>query len=208
MSQNFKIYYDDSFLLISDDRAQMNENFTKIISGEGDIGAFLQRPVFYQPNPVEHERILLFTEKPDWVMDMLRKHAKVIKAGGGLVFNENDELLMIHRKGKWDLPKGKPDGDEKIVKTATREVEEETGVKIESVIEEPYTTYHAYILKEKDCLKETTWFEMTAKPGQNILTPQQEEGIDEVRWVKKGDLKDYEEGAFPLIRELIRVYYT
>ena len=32
---------------------------------------------------------------------------QIITAAGGLVFNQNDELLMIYRRGKWDLPKGK-----------------------------------------------------------------------------------------------------
>lgn len=207
MSQSFKIYYDDSFVLISDDPAQMKENFAKVLSGENEIGAFLLAPVFYSPEAAEGKNILIYTEKPDWVMNMLRKTAKVVTAGGGLVVNENDELLMIFRKGKWDLPKGKPDGDEKIIKAAAREVEEETGVKVENVIDEPYTTYHAYILKDKNCLKETTWFEMTAKPGQTKLKPQKDEGIDEARWVAKSDLKNYGAEAYPLVRDLIKVYY-
>jgi 8-oxo-dGTP pyrophosphatase MutT (NUDIX family) len=37
---------------------------------------------------------------------------KTIVAAGGLVFNENKELLMIYRRSKWDLPKGKLDEGE------------------------------------------------------------------------------------------------
>ena len=40
--------------------------------------------------------------------------AKKIIAAGGLVFNDNNELLMIFRRGKWDLPKGKLDEYETI----------------------------------------------------------------------------------------------
>jgi len=46
---------------------------------------------------------------------------------GGLVTNENNELLMIFRRGKWDLPKGKADEGETVEACALREVEEETG---------------------------------------------------------------------------------
>ena len=51
-----------------------------------------------------------------------------IIAAGGLVTNENNELLMIFRRGKWDLPKGKLDKGETIEECAIREVEEETGI--------------------------------------------------------------------------------
>ena len=52
-----------------------------------------------------------------------------IIADGGLVFNEKKQLLMIFRREKWDLPKGKLDKGEKIEDCALREVEEETGLK-------------------------------------------------------------------------------
>ena len=38
----------------------------------------------------------------------------IIIAGGGIVTNELGELLMIFRRGKWDLPKGKLDKGESI----------------------------------------------------------------------------------------------
>ena len=52
-----------------------------------------------------------------------------IQAAGGLVENENGEWLLIHRRGKWDLPKGKLEKGEKLDECAVREVEEETGLK-------------------------------------------------------------------------------
>ena len=54
---------------------------------------------------------------------------RIIQAGGGLVLNEQNELLFIFRRGSWDLPKGKVDLGETIEACALREVEEETGVK-------------------------------------------------------------------------------
>jgi len=204
MINSYKIYYDDSFVLVSNDREQMNEKFAKVIINENDIADFLRNPPFYSGNSAGHDGTLIYTEKPVWVLEILRKNVKIVIAGGGIVFNERDELLMIHRKGKWDLAKGKVEAGEKIVDGAMREVEEETGVHIESVAKQPIVTYHAYILKEKKCLKETSWFEMKAKPGQDKLVPQTEEQIDEVRWVKKGDLPDYEEGSYPMIWDLIK----
>ena len=37
---------------------------------------------------------------------------KKLIAGGGLVQNDKGELLLIYRRGKWDLPKGKLDAGE------------------------------------------------------------------------------------------------
>ncbi|RYY61096.1 MAG: NUDIX domain-containing protein, partial [Chitinophagaceae bacterium] len=56
------------------------------------------------------------------------KKFTVIPAGGGLVRTPDNEYLLIHRRGKWDLPKGKLDEGETIEECAIREVEEETGV--------------------------------------------------------------------------------
>ena len=32
---------------------------------------------------------------------------KVVKAAGGVIENENKQILFIYRLKKWDLPKGK-----------------------------------------------------------------------------------------------------
>ena len=52
---------------------------------------------------------------------------KVIEAAGGVVMNEKNDILVIFRSGKWDLPKGKIDKNESIRSAALREVMEETG---------------------------------------------------------------------------------
>ena len=79
-----------------------------------------------------------------------------IIAGGGLVFNESDELLMIYRRGKWDLPKGKLDDGETINDCALREVKEETGLADVEILEAVGITYHDYFDKylQKEVIKE------------------------------------------------------
>jgi hypothetical protein len=52
----------------------------------------------------------------------------IIQAGGGLVYNDAGDIMMIFRRGKWDLPKGKLDKGETIDECALREVGEETGI--------------------------------------------------------------------------------
>lgn len=131
------------------------------------------------------------------------KHFELIKAGGGLVKNENQEILMIFRRGKWDLPKGKLDEGESIEECAKREVEEETGLRRLKIIKPLVITYHTYTLFGKHNLKETHWFLMKAD-GNEKLIPQTEEEISEILWAKKEDLKKYFANTFPTIETVLK----
>lgn len=192
-------------MLISGDRTQINKNFTRILTEEKEIKSFLADPsVLFDKETTGN--IFVGCCKPGETMCNILDNLEIVIAGGGIVTNEYDELLLIFRRGKWDMAKGKIELNEKIIDGAMREVEEETGVKIEFVNDKPCCTYHAYKLKGKNCLKETNWFQMKAKPGQSILTPQAEEDIEEVRWIKKSDLKNYREICYPLIWDLLAPY--
>jgi 8-oxo-dGTP pyrophosphatase MutT (NUDIX family) len=74
----------------------------------------------------------------------MKSKISVQKAGGGLVYNTKGEILFIFRNGKWDLPKGGIEKNEKIKQTAVREVEEETGVTGLEVVEKLPKTYHVF----------------------------------------------------------------
>jgi 8-oxo-dGTP pyrophosphatase MutT (NUDIX family) len=131
------------------------------------------------------------------------KKYTVILAGGGLVMNEKKEVLLIHRRGKWDLPKGKLDEGENIEQCALREVEEETGLK-NVILNKPLTiTYHTYHEGARSILKESHWFLMEVN-GEQELKPQYEEDIQEVKWVKPSQLKNYFEEAFPSVVDVLR----
>jgi len=129
---------------------------------------------------------------------------KKILAAGGLVYNDMNELLMIFRRGKWDLPKGKLDADESIEDCAVREVMEETG--LTTVIRGKLIgiTYHQYYdqwLKE-EVIKETHWFHMLA-PGNQLLIPQTEEDIEIIQWVKGGELETNLMNSYDNIVEIV-----
>ena len=72
--------------------------------------------------------------------------------------NKENQILFIFRKGKWDLPKGKIEKNEKIDEGALREVIEETGIKKVKIDGFFDTTYHIiktqkqYFLKKEDQL--------------------------------------------------------
>ena len=105
-----------------------------------------------------------------------------IRAAGGIVRNEDGDILMIYRRGCWDLPKGKVESGESDEAAALREVEEETGVKATIIEGHKISNFHTYGTYGTPMLKETIWFDMIALPGQS-LSPQSEEDITQAIWV-------------------------
>ncbi len=132
---------------------------------------------------------------------------KKIIAAGGLVINENEEMLFIYRRNHWDLPKGKLDEFESIETCAVREVKEETGI-INCTLENFLCkTYHQYFDKwlNEEVLKETWWYVMKSN-SEEILKPQLEEDIEQIIWVKRTDLNQYLNNTYQSIKEVIDAY--
>jgi len=128
---------------------------------------------------------------------------RLIEAAGGLVKNDKDEILVIYRREKWDLAKGKLEKNETPEIAAIREVEEECGINKLEIKELLETTYHTYRFKNKDILKRTYWFEMIHHGDQNT-SPQTEEEITEVKWVKTDNLDEITKNTFPSIIEVLK----
>ena len=105
-------------------------------------------------------------------------------AGGGFVIRRTGlepEILLILRKGKWDIPKGKLDEGESIQDCALREVQEEVGITEVEAIQPLGCTWHCFAKKGTFWVKQTYWYEM--RTPEMSFTPQEEESIEEVAWV-------------------------
>jgi 8-oxo-dGTP pyrophosphatase MutT (NUDIX family) len=127
----------------------------------------------------------------------------LVRAGGALVENEKAEFLIMFRRGKWDLPKGKLDPGESLESCALREVEEETGVGHLELIKFLLITEHAYEERGRLILKETHWFLMKTDSRQTLI-PQTEEDITELKWAGPSDYKMIRENTYPGILEVLR----
>ena len=127
----------------------------------------------------------------------------LIEAAGGLVYNDKNQLLMIFRDGKWDLPKGKLEVGENIEQCAMREVEEECGVSGLIITQQLQETYHTYEINRQKILKRIFWFEMKSS-FKGKLTPQTKEGITAVVWTDKEDIAEKLENSFGNIIELFK----
>lgn len=127
-----------------------------------------------------------------------------IIAAGGLISNDAHQLLMIFRRGKWDLPKGKLDEGETIEECALREVQEETGLQKVEIKNFMGITFHEYFdtYSNKDVIKETHWFKMFADNNQPLI-PQTEEQIEIIEWVDEENISDKLSNSYPNIAEII-----
>lgn len=130
----------------------------------------------------------------------------IIEAAGGLVFNHQNDLLMIYRRGVWDLPKGKVDDGETLEQCAVREVMEETGLQHIQLIEFLTTTYHTYKQKGITILKPSHWFKMVSSV-EEILIPQTEEDITQIKWMSKAEAYEVKNKMYPTIRLIVEQYF-
>ncbi|MCX6215246.1 NUDIX hydrolase [Spirosoma sp.] len=132
--------------------------------------------------------------------EAIKKPFKIIKAAGGVVF-KGDKMLLMFRRGVWDLPKGKLDDGESSKQGAVREVKEETGVRV-SVGERICTTWHTYTLNGSRILKRTKWYRMKALDDTR-MAPQVEEDIEQLVWFGQRETKLALTNSFSSIRYVI-----
>jgi len=181
------IYFGDKPLTITDvmpDEVNKSTLIAKSIEAEP-----LQRLIAAMDGPEASGALLVYPDV-EVAINALKPLFQFIQAAGGLVQSDKGNLLLIFRKGKWDLPKGKLDPGEDLEQCAVREVEEETGLK-DVVLQKPLCrTYHTYYQDGQHCLKESHWYLMQA-PQQDDLKPQTEEDIEQAIWAAPAAIPQY-----------------
>lgn len=133
-----------------------------------------------------------------------------VTAAGGIVIRyssagQEPDILMILRNGYWDLPKGKLEPRESIAMCAVREVAEEVGVSLPSIIKKVGTTYHEYPEKGKMMGKTTHWYSMLLIKGE-AFTPEEKEGIEKVEWVPLDEA--ISKASFENLKEILRKAFS
>ncbi|NRD24822.1 NUDIX domain-containing protein [Winogradskyella litoriviva] len=192
----YTIYVGDKPIILTTE-IQKETDFKTYLLNSVNIGKVIKTL-----NKTELKAVHLVHKNPDKLLKKFLKLLPNVVAGGGKAYNAKNEILFIYRNDKWDLPKGKAERKESIEETATREVEEETGVKGLQITKQLPTTYHIFKRNGKHRIKITYWFEMkTDFDGQ--LFPQENEGITKVEWLDAKATQKALENSYANIRVLV-----
>jgi len=197
MAQKYRIYINQKVILLTESEPTQIANYQKIDSQTFDL-----KIIYTWILAHKSDLFYVLCKDAKAFLKQVKQSVTVIEAAGGLVKNENRDLLFIYRNDKWDLPKGKIEKGETVKEAAVREVEEECNIVVNKLGKKICKTYHVYIYKDEVVLKKTHWYKMKAK-GQNKLKPQKEEGITDVRWFKPNDIDAILSNTFPSILDVL-----
>ncbi len=125
-------------------------------------------------------------------------------AAGGVVRNMEGNILLIFRRGSWDLPKGKIDLGELSEQAALREVAEEVGLANCEIVRPLTITYHTfYDRKGRNVLKPTYWYLM--ETPDDVVTLQTEEDIEASIWTNPTIFLENKEPIYPNIVRVLQM---
>ena len=178
----YKIFVGDKPIILTT-KVEQEINFKNYLLDTVSIGKVIK-----ELNTTSLEGVHLIHENEDKLLKKFLKKLPNVIAGGGKVYNESHDILFIYRNDKWDLPKGKVEGNETIEETAVREVSEETGVGGLEITKPLETTYHIFKRNGRYKIKVTYWYEMKTNFNGNLYA-QEEEGITKVEWLNQNQAK-------------------
>ena len=178
---DIKVFINDSELFLAETKASEAINADLTVRYNGKVKSLHRYIDFLEKTP-KTTSLLMYCDDIEKLWADFQGIYKIVEAAGGLVQNDAEEILMIFRRGFWDLPKGKLDKGETREIAAVREVKEETGLKNVTLKNFLSLTYHTYTLNEKRILKPTHWYLMSSNDTE--LIPQTVEDILEVKWLK------------------------
>ncbi|WNH07936.1 NUDIX hydrolase [Thalassobellus suaedae] len=192
----YKVFVGDKPIVLTT-VVEQETNFKNYLLDTVNIGKVIK-----ELNNSSLDEVRLIHKNEDKLLKKFFKKLPNVIAGGGKAFNDNNEILFIYRNDKWDLPKGKAEGNETIEKTAIREVTEETGVSGLEIVKPLNTTYHIFKRNGKHKIKVTYWFEMKTSFKGNLYA-QEEEGITKVEWLNDSQAKEALENSYANIKLLV-----
>lgn len=199
-----KIYYTNKPLILTNDAAEYRRQHPLANGYISYIGAFPRnfRLAFQHLDRAGTLGAIIEDISPEALTEELHRLYKPVDAGGGVVMNDAGDILMIYRRGKWDLPKGKRDEGEAMEDCALREVSEETGLTQLQLGDKICDTWHIYNHKNQNLLKQTAWYRMQGNADEQLV-PQTEEAILEARWLGPQQIRPILYKTYDAIKEVL-----
>lgn len=198
----YKVFFNERLVLLTDDFIR---NFQ------------LRHGLFYKYRNVEDlkeliafywklkriDTLFIFHHDIEELRERFKSCFEQVFAAGGLVRNNEGKYLIMKRRERWDLPKGKVNKGETFEQAALREVTEECGLHGLEIINPLLSTYHSYFIGHQTILKRTSWYEMLYN-GNAEPVPQQDEDITEIRWVSKHDLSTITGNTYLAVLDVLK----
>lgn len=202
MQQSYKVFINNRpFTFMSDAGAAANVPGTLVVNYDSAETLLVMMELAHS-EPKFFDHTIVLHNDPSRVLHKIEQLCKVIEAAGGAVKNSEGRLLMIYRRDKWDLPKGKIDKGETPGQAAVREVEEECGISGLKILRPLSPTYHTYKEGEQIVLKKTWWYEMSTTDTKPLV-PQTEEGISKVEWKDEAGVAEAMQNTFLSVQEVV-----
>ncbi len=197
----YKIFFNDTPILIEE--GDSNTELSPITTKK-DLKSIL----FQFLSNENREPLNLIHSSPETVFDWIKDILVYIEAAGGLVENDDAELLFIHRLGVWDLPKGKIEECETPETAAYREIKEECQIQSHTCQQHLKDTYHIYEQGGDWFLKKTYWFYFKTTDNDETPQPQTEENIERVAWLEGMEVDLALLDTYPSIEEVYAAYQS
>ena len=201
----YKIYINESLLILRDAKDVKNAQVTKaeLLSPYSGKQKVLLNYIDMLEKTDRYDSITLYYHDLKKLWKDFKSLFKVIDAGGGIVEDQSGNVLMIHRRGYWDLPKGKIESHETKKQGAIREVMEETGITEPTLLSKIGKTYHVYRLKNNQrAIKRSHWYHM--RVDHQKLIPQVEEDILKADWKNPQKFLDSGKEVYKNIELILR----
>ncbi len=198
----YKVFFNDRTVILTDDFAKNFQVRYGLFYKYKDVEDLRELIEFYSKLQLIRS-LFIFSDDLDKLQDAFRSCFTPVNAAGGFVRNTKNEILMIFRRGKWDLPKGKLNKNEDFKQAALREVEEECGIHNIKIERPLLSTYHTYTMNGRPVLKKTFWFDMYYA-GDEPPEPQTEEDITDIGWFTKDRIPTLLENTYGAILDVFR----
>jgi 8-oxo-dGTP pyrophosphatase MutT (NUDIX family) len=197
----YKVFFNDRNVFLTDDFASAFEEKYGLFYKYRNREDLMEIVAFFR-NLKKIDTLYIFHEDMEELRTVFRSCFRFIEAAGGFVRNKKGQLLVIYRRGKWDLPKGKLEAGETFEQAALRETEEECGIQDLEIGDRMISTYHTYLIDEKPVLKKTQWFQILYS-GNKKPVPQLKEDITETRWIELSDIDEIMKNTYGSVRDVL-----